>query len=192
MAVLTRARGIALAGVTALAVVLPIAPVTPAPTAAASPAPQGVAAVSAVPTAGAPVVAKKKTRKKRKSSRSARSFAYRSARVMTTGNSLKGIAYRHGGSTPRGFDCSGFTSYVMRRAGHVSLPHSATGQMHKARRISRSTAKKGDLVFFRSGGRAYHVGIYAGNNRVLHSPRSGRRVENSRIWTRNVTFGRVL
>jgi len=110
---------------------------------------------------------------------------------MSTGNSLKGVPYRYGGTTPRGFDCSGFTSYVFRRAG-VSLPHTATGQMYKSRRISRSAARKGDLVFFRSGSRAYHVGIYAGKNRVLHSPRPGQRVHTARIWSRNVTFGRVL
>jgi len=110
---------------------------------------------------------------------------------MRSGNSLKGVPYRYGGSTPRGFDCSGFTSYVFRKAG-VGLPHSATGQMHKSKRISRQSAKKGDLVFFRSGSRAYHVGIYAGKNRVLHSPRPGQRVHTTRIWTRNVTFGRVL
>ncbi|MGB7980193.1 MAG: C40 family peptidase [Candidatus Nanopelagicales bacterium] len=188
MALLTRARGIALAGATALAVVLPIAPVTPAPTAAAIPAPQAVSVVSYVPAA-APVVAK--TRKKR-ASRGSRSFAYYSARVMKKANSLKGVPYRYGGSTPRGFDCSGYTMYVMRRAAKVSLPHSATAQMRKAKKISRSKAKKGDLVFFRSGSRAYHVGIYAGKNRVLHSPRPGKRVEKVRIWTRNVSFGQVI
>jgi len=185
MALLTRARTVALAGVTALAVVAPVAPFTPAPAASAAPAPQAV--TTATGTSSAVVT---RTRKKR-TSRSARSFAVRSARVMSTGASLKGVPYRYGGTTPRGFDCSGFTSYVYRRAG-VSLPHSATGQMYKARRISRSTARKGDLVFFRSGSRAYHVGIYAGGNRVLHSPRPGQRVHTARIWTRNVTFGRVL
>jgi cell wall-associated NlpC family hydrolase len=129
--------------------------------------------------------------RKKKSSRSARSFAVRAQKVMGTGNSLKGVPYRRGGTTPRGFDCSGFTRYVYKRVG-VSLPHSATAQMHKARRISRSSARPGDLVFFRSGGRAYHVGIYAGGNKVLHSPRPGQRVKTVRIWTRNVSFGRVL
>jgi len=185
MALLTRARGVALAGVTALAVVAPVAPFTPTPAASAAPTPQ---AATLVTSSSASVVTR--TRKK-KSSRSARSFAVRSARVMSTGNSLKGVPYRYGGTTPRGFDCSGFTSYVFRRAG-VSLPHTATGQMYKSRRISRSAARKGDLVFFRSGSRAYHVGIYAGKNRVLHSPRPGQRVHTARIWSRNVTFGRVL
>jgi peptidoglycan DL-endopeptidase CwlO len=182
MAFLTRARNVALAGVTALAVALPIAPM--AAPAAAAPAPGASA-----PTATTASVAAGD--RKKKSSRSSRAFAVRAKKVMRTGNSLKGVPYRYGGTTPRGFDCSGFTSYVYRKAG-VRLPHSATGQMHKARRISRSSARPGDLVFFRSGGRAYHVGIYAGGNRVLHSPRPGQRVGTVRIWSRNVTFGRVL
>ena len=110
---------------------------------------------------------------------------------MRTGNSLKGVPYRYGGSTPRGFDCSGFTSYVFRKAG-VSLPHSASGQARKARRVSRANARPGDLVFFRNGSGVYHVGIYAGHNRTLHSPRPGRSVTTARIWSKNVSFGRVL
>ena len=143
MALLTRARGMALAGVTALAVVLPVSPMAPAPAASAVPAPR-VSIESGVHAAAATGDRKKKT------SRSSRSFAVRSAKVMRTGNSLKGVPYRYGGTTPRGFDCSGFTSYVFRKVG-VSLPHSATGQMRKAKRISRSSARKGDLVFFRGG-----------------------------------------
>ena len=183
MALLTRARGIALAGATALAVVLPISPMAPAPAASAVPAPR----VSVESSVAASVTT---TDRKKKTSRSSRSFAARSSRVMRTGNSLKGVPYRRGGATPRGFDCSGFTSYVYRKVG-VSLPHSATAQMRKAKRISRGSARRGDLVFFRSGSRAYHVGIYAGGNKVLHSPRPGR-VKTVGIWSRNVSFGRVL
>lgn len=184
MASFSRARGMVLAGATALAVVVPVSPMIAAPAASAVPAAGISAPTSAV--SGFAVADRK-----RKSSRSARSFAVRSKKVMRTGHSLKGVPYVYGGSTPRGFDCSGFTSYVFRKVG-VGLPHSATGQMYKAKRISRKKAKRGDLVFFRSGSRAYHVGIYAGRNRVLHSPRPGQRVHRARIWTRNVTFGRVL
>ncbi len=184
MALLTRARGMALAGVTALAVTLPISPMVSAPAASAIPAPR-----VSIETSSASAV--EAGDRKKRTSRSARSFAVRARKVMSTGNSLKGVPYRAGGSTPRGFDCSGFTSYVYRKAG-VSLPHSATAQMRKAKRISRGSARRGDLVFFRSGSRAYHVGIYAGGNTVLHSPRPGQRVKTVRIWTRNVSFGRVL
>ena len=189
MALLTRTRGLALTAVTAFAVALPMAPTAPVAPAAATPAPS-TAVVTASAVTSTATAATTGSRKK-KSSRGARSFAVRAARVMAAGNSLKGVPYRHGGSTPRGFDCSGFTMYVYRKAG-VSLAHSATAQMHKAHRISRSSARKGDLVFFRSGSRAYHVGIYAGGGRVLHSPRPGGRVSTVHIWTRNISFGRVL
>ena len=184
MALRNRARGMALAGATALAVVLPISPMVPAPAATALPAPRISVATSVVSVVSA-------EERKKRTSRSSRSFAVRSSKVMRTGNSLKGVPYRAGGSTPRGFDCSGFTSYVFRKAG-VSLPHSATAQMRKSKRISRSQARPGDLVFFRSGSRAYHVGIYAGGNRTLHSPRPGGRVSTVNIWSRNISFGRVL
>jgi cell wall-associated NlpC family hydrolase len=189
MAFMTRARAYALAGATSLALVLPLSPAGPAATAVAAPVAATVATTTAPSSVTAAVVAEER---KKKSSRSSRSFAVRAQKVMRTGNSLKGVPYRRGGTTPRGFDCSGFTRYVFKKVG-VSLPHSATAQMRKARRISRSQARPGDLVFFRSGGgRAYHVGIYAGGNKVLHSPRPGERVKTVRIWSRNVSFGRAL
>jgi len=180
MALLTRARGAAITGVTAFALALPVAPVVTS-TAAAAPAPVTSAAVSTSVAS---------TDRTPSTSRSAR-FAVRARKVMRVGNSLKGVPYRYGGSTPRGFDCSGFTSYVYRKVG-VKLPRRASLQRRSARWISRSAARPGDLVFFHRGGRVYHVGIYAGNNRVLHSPRPGQRVHTARIWTRSVTFGRVL
>lgn len=169
MAILSRARGMALAGVTALAVVAPLAPATPVATASAAPVAQ--VSSTAVQTA---------------------TFRHRQRKVMRTGKALRGVPYVYGGSTPRGFDCSGFTMYVFRKALGKRLPHSATMQMHKARTIKKSRAKRGDLVFFRSGSRAYHVGIYAGRGRVLHSPRPGQRVHIARIWTSNVTYGRLI
>lgn len=181
MALFPRARSIAVAGVTSLAVVMPVTLTTPA---AALPAP--AITTASVATAAPVAIAERKT----KTSRSAR-FAARARKVMRVGRSLKGTPYRYGGSTPRGFDCSGFTMYVYRKAG-VRLTHSATAQMHKARRIKKQNVRRGDLVFFRSGSRAYHVGIYAGKGRVMHSPRPGKTVRVDKIWTSRVTYGRVL
>jgi cell wall-associated NlpC family hydrolase len=179
MPLLTRARSLVLVGVTSLAVALPVSPIAPAGTAAAAPA------------ASSGVVAQVSTGDRdSKASRSARSraVAYRAHRV---GMSLRGVPYRYGGSTPRGFDCSGFTSYVYRKAG-VSLPRRASQQRRAVMYIPRSQARPGDLVFFHnSGGRVYHVGLYAGNNRTLHAPRPGQRVHVARIWTSNVSFGRT-
>ncbi len=180
MRLLRRAHPLALAAVTTAALMAPVA----------APAPASAAQVVAATPSASPGLAVTKERKK-KSSRSARSFAARSKIVLKNGYRLRGTPYRYGGSTPRGFDCSGFTMYLYRKAGK-RLPHTATGQMHRAKRISAKSVRAGDLVFFRKGSRAYHVGIYAGKHRVLHSPRPGKTVRVDRIWTSNVTYGRAL
>ena len=101
-----------------------------------------------------------------------------------------GVPYVYGGTTPRGFDCSGFTRYVYAQVGR-SLPRTADQQMRATHRISRSQARPGDLVAFVRGGRAYHIGIYAGNNMMYDSPRSGKRISRRAIWTSAVVFSRV-
>ncbi len=88
-----------------------------------------------------------------------------------------GYPYVYGGSSPRGFDCSGFTSYVYRQFG-VNLNRSSGGQLSNCTRISKSELQPGDLVFFsgRSGGSSIgHVAIYIGDNKIIHAtnPRSG-------------------
>ena len=109
--------------------------------------------------------------------------------VLAIASRYFGVPYRWGGSTPAGFDCSGFTSYVFRQAG-ISLPRTANQQMLATRRIPRSQAVAGDLVFFVSGGRAYHTGIYVGGNYMYDAPRSGSTVGRHVIWTSSVVFGR--
>jgi peptidoglycan DL-endopeptidase CwlO len=97
----------------------------------------------------------------------------RGARAAAFARRWLGVPYRWGGSTPTGFDCSGFTSYVWGRLG-VRLPHSAEAQFEVGRRVSRSRLRPGDLLFFRGLG---HVGIYVGSGRMIHSPHSGSSVE---------------
>jgi cell wall-associated NlpC family hydrolase len=101
-----------------------------------------------------------------------------------------GIAYRYGGTTPRGFDCSGFTQYVFRQVG-VTLPRTADQQLRAASRISRSQARAGDLVFFLSGGYAYHMGIYLGDGKMVDSPRRGSVIAVRSVYSSNVAFARV-
>jgi cell wall-associated NlpC family hydrolase len=84
-----------------------------------------------------------------------------------------GVPYRWGGSTPAGFDCSGFTSYVWRRFG-VRLPHNAAAQFSAGVPVPRSRLRPGDLLFFSGLG---HVGLYVGSGRMIHSPQSGSSVE---------------
>jgi cell wall-associated NlpC family hydrolase len=116
--------------------------------------------------------------------------AARGASVISIAARYVGTPYKYGGTTPRGFDCSGFTRYVYKQLGKT-IPRTANQQMLATKRVSRSQAKAGDLVFFVSGGRAYHVGIYAGKNMLYDSPRSGKKLSKRKIWDSSVVFGRV-
>jgi peptidoglycan DL-endopeptidase CwlO len=116
--------------------------------------------------------------------------ATRGSAVLSIAARYVGTPYVYGGTSPRGFDCSGYTSYVYRQLG-IHIPRTANQQMMATTHISRSKARAGDLVFFVSGGRAYHVGIYAGNGMMYDSPHTGARVSKRAIWSAAVIFGRV-
>lgn len=102
----------------------------------------------------------------------------------------KGSPYRYGAAGPNRFDCSGLTLYSYKKAGK-SLPRTAAAQYNKTRHVSAGSRKPGDLVFFHSSGRVYHVGIYAGKNQIWHSPKPGTTVRKEKIWTGKVWYGRV-
>jgi len=103
--------------------------------------------------------------------------------VLGIASGLSGIYYRWGGTTPAGFDCSGFVQYVYRQVG-VSLPRTAGAQRAATQYVSNP--QPGDLVFFGT----YHVGIYAGNGMMYDSPTSGQTTGLHKIWG-SVTYGRV-
>ncbi len=87
---------------------------------------------------------------------------------------LVGCPYVYGGSSPSGFDCSGFVTYVVNHFG-FSVSRTASGQMDNGVAVSRSQLQPGDLVFFNSGNsskRATHVGIYTGNGQFVHASTS--------------------
>lgn len=107
-----------------------------------------------------------------------RARLHHTTRAVYIGRALQGTPYRWGGTSVRGFDCSGFTQYVYRQS-NKSLPRT-TSQQRRASVPTRNP-RPGDLVFF-GGSNPSHVGIYVGNNRMIHSPRSGRTVSVDRIW----------
>ncbi len=99
---------------------------------------------------------------------------YDGAGILTLAEDYLGAPYRAGGTTPAGFDCSGFTSYVYSKAGY-RLPRSAADQYSKLNPVRAPAI--GDLVFFRiDGNRISHVGVYAGGYRFIHAPSSGKEV----------------
>jgi len=88
-----------------------------------------------------------------------------------------GVHYKYGGNSPAsGFDCSGLIQYSYKQAG-IRLPHS-TKQLYKiTQRVDKDDLRPGDLVFFKINRRKIsHVGIYLGNNRFVHAPSTGKRV----------------
>lgn len=106
-----------------------------------------------------------------------------------------GTPYVYGGSSPSGFDCSGYTSYVYKQFG-ITLPRTSSSQYNYVAKVSRNELKPGDLVFFGSGS-VSHVGMYIGNNQFIHSPSSGKTVciesMGSSYYTRNyIGAGRVF
>lgn len=100
--------------------------------------------------------------------------------VVRTALAYRGGHYVRGGSGPHGFDCSGFTRYVFRKAANISLPHTSSGQFRLGRKVDASDLAPGDLVFFRRGGGVGHVGVYIGNGQFVHAsnPRRGIRVDS--------------
>lgn len=117
-------------------------------------------------------------------SRSARSS--QGAAAVAIAKRYLGTPYVYGGSTPRGFDCSGFTSYVYKQLG-VSLPRSANAQKSQVRHVS--SPQVGDLVFF--GSPAWHVGIYVGNGQMIAAPKPGDHVKIQAIFSGFSGYGRV-
>ncbi|AAQ60634.1 conserved hypothetical protein [Chromobacterium violaceum ATCC 12472] len=103
--------------------------------------------------------------------------------------SLLGVAYRFGGNTPDdGLDCSGFIRYVFQKSLRVNLPRTAAEMARVGKSVGRGELMPGDLVFFNTRGFNYsHVGIYMGNNKFIHAPRTGKNIEVSNLsqsyWT---------
>jgi hypothetical protein len=96
-------------------------------------------------------------------------------RILGTADQHLGAPYKYGGTTPAGFDCSGFVQYVFARQG-VTLPRTSRQQATVGERASMSLGglRAGDLMLFASNGsRIDHVAIYAGDNRIVHSTSSG-------------------
>ncbi|MGN1386224.1 MAG: NlpC/P60 family protein [Bacillus sp. (in: firmicutes)] len=103
-------------------------------------------------------------------SSSSSSISASASAIIAEAKKYLGTPYVWGGTTPSGFDCSGFTSYVYKKAG-ISLPRTSRAQQNYGTQVSLSNVQPGDLVFM--GKPAYHVGIYIGGGQYIHAPQTG-------------------
>lgn len=114
-------------------------------------------------------------------------------KIIGRAHELIGTPYRWGGaSISEGFDCSGLLFYLFRSEAGIDIPRSTSLMLNsKATTIYRHNLRSGDAVFFKHNGRNRmgHVGIYIGNNRFIHAPRTGKSIridslENS-YWNKS-------
>ncbi|MFE1774324.1 C40 family peptidase [Streptomyces sp. NPDC059008] len=112
------------------------------------------------------------------------------AHAVRVAASKQGSPYEFGAEGPYRFDCSGLTLYSFKRVGRA-LPRSAAAQYDQTRHVPASSRRRGDLVFFHSARGVYHVGIYAGRDRMWHAPKTGDVVRLARIFSSAISYGRV-
>ena len=120
------------------------------------------------------------------------SVGERTSDLVSTAIGFLGIPYRRGGnSADSGFDCSGFVRAIYKETIGLVLPRSADQQANATQTIDKNELKPGDLVFFNTMKRTFsHVGIYLGEGKFIHSPRTGSsvRIDDMRIPYWNVRF----
>ena len=114
----------------------------------------------------------------------------RASSIVFNSMGFMGVPYVRGGNSAEGgFDCSGFVRAMYEQSLGLLLPRRANEQAAATERIEKSDLQPGDLVFFNTMRRAFsHVGIYVGDGKFIHSPRTGSevRVEDMRqsYWQR--------
>ena len=116
--------------------------------------------------------------------------------VVELAKQYLGTPYKYGGSAPGGFDCSGFVYYIYSQMG-VKLNRVASDQMRNGSWVDKGMLQPGDIVgFANSSGYITHVGIYAGNGMMIHSPQTGDVVKYESIvngnYSMRLTCGRRI
>ncbi len=137
--------------------------------------------------------------RKPRSSTSSSNVSSLRTNVIRTARKYQGSKYKYGGTTPKGFDCSGFTSYVLIK-NKVDLHRTSAAQAKQGKKIRVAASQPGDLIFFGSRGKVSHVAIVTQNNtdglKVIHSTSSKGVIEqnitHSDYWQSRLLFARKI
>ena len=111
----------------------------------------------------------------------------RGADICRTAGAQIGVRYKYGGASPKtGFDCSGLLYWIYAQY-NIKLPRTAVEQSRHGAKVAKASLVQGDIVAFKPPS-GYHTGIYSGNGRFVHSPRSGGKVREDKLadpyWSR--------
>jgi murein DD-endopeptidase len=120
----------------------------------------------------------------------------KASRAAEVALAMVGKPYRYGGSTPKGFDCSGLVNYSFAQVG-VRVSRDTRALREQGALVRASTLRRGDLVFFDQEGKKYsHVGIYLGEGVFVHAPSSGGKVRTDSLeaeyWSRHFVEARRI
>ncbi|MCJ7988098.1 C40 family peptidase [Priestia megaterium] len=99
--------------------------------------------------------------------------------IIAAGEQFLNLPYLWGGMSAWGYDCSGF-AYATHKANGYLIPRDATDQARRGKEVGLDSIQPGDLLFFaheKGEGSIHHVGIWYGNGKMLHSPKTGKTVE---------------
>ncbi|MDR2808677.1 MAG: C40 family peptidase [Spirochaetaceae bacterium] len=95
--------------------------------------------------------------------------------ILETAQQYRGAPYRYGGTTPDGFDCSGFVSFVYQKAAGIKVPHSSKGLWNSGMAVQLEQAEPGDIIAFADRGVISHVAILFDTDHIIHAVSEGPR-----------------
>lgn len=110
--------------------------------------------------------------------------------IVEEAKKYRGVPYAYGGTTPAGFDCSGFTSWVFREALGIELPRTAAEQGELGKSVAMDKLKKGDLLFWGQESDVYHVGIYIGGGKYIHASTGASKIQVTDFQYHAPTFAK--
>lgn len=106
--------------------------------------------------------------------------------VIKVAQTYLGVPYVWAGASKRGIDCSGLVLVAYRDGAGINLPHLATAQMARGKRINRADIRPGDLVGWGVPGNYPHIALAMNQNQVIVAPQSGQNVQYQTLWEKKV------